>query len=262
MRKVPEYLTEVVNKNKLVWIRKCPKCKKNIYHKNFASAKTCHKQNRLCYDCGCWNKGLTKYTNKSIKGMSIKLSKSMKKLRKSVPPWNFGLSKDNNSVIKRMANNHLGFRHTNETKKLIGRYSKNFWKNKEYRERVIQKLKEIIGDPEHIHEWRLKMEYGGYFTPLELKSDFERYKNEVLSFTRKNDISLLDNHNKRGRCKYHLDHKYSITQGFLNDIPSKIVGSIHNLEMIYHKDNIIKNSKCSITKEKLLQLYYDSENKI
>jgi hypothetical protein len=56
--------------------------------------------------------------------------------------------------------------------------------------------------------------------------------------------------------KYHVDHKFSITQGFLNNIPPEIIGSFHNLEMLYHTNNIRKNSKCSITKEELLKLYY------
>jgi hypothetical protein len=130
------------------------------------------------------------------------------------------------------------------------------WKDNEYRNTIIDKLKEIIGDENHINEWRLKMEKNGYFTPLELKTDFEKYKQLVWSYTRKNNLNLLENYDKRGKSTYHLDHKFSITQGFLNDIPPEIIGSIYNLEMLCHKDNIKKNSKCSITKEELLKMYY------
>lgn len=33
---------------------------------------------------------------------------------------------------------------------------------------------------------------------------------------------------------------YSITKGFLNNIPPEVIGSIYNLEMLYHKNNIRK----------------------
>jgi len=186
----------------------------------------------------------------------------MKKLRKTLPPWNMGLSKENNPIIATMAENHRGFVHTEKTKKTIRECSKRCWKNKTYREKIIQKLREIIGDTSHINEWRLKMESGGYFTPLELKTDFEKYQRKVWAYTRKNNLSILENHKKRGRADYHLDHKYSISRGFLDEIPPEIIGSIHNLEMLPHKKNIQKNSKCSISKEKLLQLYYVGENQI
>ena len=247
----------------LLWIRKCPQCEEDIFHRNFHSAKTCHKQKRLCYTCGSWNKGLTKKTNVSIKNMSLKVSASMKKMRETIPPWNLGLSKDTNDILKNMGEQHMGHKHTDETKKVIGDRSRELWKDPAYRDDVIRKVKSIIGNPAHIAQWRLKMEQNGYFTPLSLKSAFRRYKDEVWCHTRKNDLKSLENYDKRGRSNYHLDHKYSITRGFLNNIPSEIVGSYHNLRMLHHKDNIRKNSKCSITKEELLEKYYGvNKNKI
>ncbi len=56
------------------------------------------------------------------------------------------------------------------------------------------------------------------------------------------------------RDKYnHLDHKYSVSEGFKNNIPVYIIGSHHNLEVIDGIDNIKKSSKCSITKEELTE---------
>lgn len=97
MRRIPEYLIEKNDEYGLLWIRKCPKCQNEVQHRNFHSAKTCHKQKRLCYNCGCWNKGLTKETNESLKKMSTKVSRTMKTLRGTIPPWNLGLSKENNN---------------------------------------------------------------------------------------------------------------------------------------------------------------------
>ena len=67
-KKIPPYLIEKIDDTNIpYWIRKCSRCNSDIIHKNFLSAKTCYKQNRLCYKCGSWNRGLTKETNESIK---------------------------------------------------------------------------------------------------------------------------------------------------------------------------------------------------
>lgn len=255
--KTPDYIEEVLIDNINKWARVCPKCNNKILHKSLYIAKQCHNKKRLCQKCGCaWGKGMTKETHPSLLKMSKNVSKSMKKFRKTNPPWNKGLTKETSDIVKHMSENHVGFKHDDKTKKVIGEYSKELWKNDDYRSKIINKLKEIIGDENHINEWRLKMEQNGYFTPLELKSEFEKYKQLVWTYTRKNNLSLLENYDKRGRSKYHVDHKFSITQGFLNNIPPEIIGSFHNLEMLYHTNNIRKNSKCSITKEELLKLYY------
>jgi hypothetical protein len=253
-------IKEVNTNGNVVWERECPSCKKIIVHKNPIAARTCFREKRKCWSCAAWNKGLTKEANKKIRRMAEKQSKWLTKFRKTNPPWNKGLTKNDNEILKYMGERHRGHKHSDETKKMIGKYSADFWKNKEYREKVISKLKEVIGDENHINEWRLKMELGGYFTPIELKSDFEKYKQLVWFYTRKNDLSKLNNYKKRGRTNFHLDHKYSIVKGFLDNIPPEVIGSTHNLEMMYHRDNIIKNSKCSILKEDLLRLYYDGKN--
>jgi hypothetical protein len=58
-----------------------------------------------------------------------------------------------------------------------------------------------------------------------------------------------------------LDHKYSKKQGFLDEIPTRIIGSLVNLELISQSENCSKKCKCSITKEELLTNYQIYENK-
>lgn len=257
--KIPNYIEEAIIDNVIKWVRICPKCNNKILHKSLYIAKQCHNKKRLCQKCGCpWSKGFTKETNPSLLKMSKSVSKSMKSLRKRTPPWNKGLTKETNDVVKKMANHHMGFKHSETTKSKISKHSKKCWESPKYREKIINMLKKVIGDEEHINEWRLKMENSGYFTPLSLKTEFAKYKQLVWSYTRKNNLTILENYDKRGRSNYHIDHKFSITQGFLKDIPPNIIGSIHNLEMLHHKDNIKKYSKCSITKEELLNKYYGS----
>jgi hypothetical protein len=84
--------------------------------------------------------------------------------------------------------------------------------------------------------------------------EFKKYRRKVYYWTSKNDLTQLDNHEKRGRFGFHLDHKYSITEGFKNKVPPKVIGSIDNLEFICYTDNLSKGTKCSITLEKLYGL--------
>jgi hypothetical protein len=57
----------------------------------------------------------------------------------------------------------------------------------------------------------------------------------------------------RGRKKYHVDHKYSVLEGFKNNILPSIISNPSNLEMIYYKDNLSKDFKCTITKKQLME---------
>jgi hypothetical protein len=86
---------------------------------------------------------------------------------------------------------------------------------------------------------------------LELLPEYNKYKREVLYITNKQVIKLLDNYNKRGvsgkEGAYHLDHKFSINEGFKQGIKPEIIGNITNLEFIPWEDNLSKRCNCSIT---------------
>lgn len=93
----------------------------------------------------------------------------------------------------------------------------------------------------------------GYATPIEERDAFEEYRNKVNSVTKRFDLTLLENFDKRGSLSYHLDHKYSVYEGFKNNISHEIVGHICNLEMLYYVENTSKGEKCSVTLEQLLK---------
>ncbi len=94
----------------------------------------------------------------------------------------------------------------------------------------------------------------------DIGDDFKMYRKKVEYITSKQDISSLDNIDKRAHVSkenaHHLDHKYSIKQGFLDSIPVWIIGDICNLEMIEGKINLSKQAKCSVTKDWLLETFY------
>jgi len=101
-----------------------------------------------------------------------------------------------------------------------------------------------------------KMREDGKLIKLEEMSDFQIYKMQVNKITNRQHLNTLENFEKRGRADinknaFHLDHKFSIKEGFLNNIPTYIIGDISNLEMIPHSDNCSKNYKCSISLENL-----------
>lgn len=93
-------------------------------------------------------------------------------------------------------------------------------------------------------------------------SDFERYKRLVWSETHKYKKSL-PNFKLRGKLSnnkdsYHIDHKYSILEGFKNGILPTIIGNANNLIMIPGLENIQKGSKCSETLENILPDTYNA----
>lgn len=85
--------------------------------------------------------------------------------------------------------------------------------------------------------------------------EFKKYRRKVYYWTSKNDLTQLENHEKRSLLGYHLDHKYSITEGFKNKVPPKVIGSIYNLEFIPCNVNTSKGTRCSITLKELYVLF-------
>jgi transposase len=91
---------------------------------------------------------------------------------------------------------------------------------------------------------------------IDLLPEYDKYRREVLSITNKQLINNLDNYNKRGvagkQGVYHLDHKFSINEGFKQGIKPEIIGNINNLEFIPWEDNLSKRCNCSITLNNLI----------
>ena len=95
--------------------------------------------------------------------------------------------------------------------------------------------------------------YGEY---LKIEDEYKKYKNDVIRITNQQRINELPNYQKRGNSgvegSYHLDHKYSILEGFKNKISPTIIGGFKNLEFIPWEENIKKRAKNSITINELI----------
>jgi len=101
----------------------------------------------------------------------------------------------------------------------------------------------------------------GYAIPREQLPEFKLYKSMVWNETKKYNLNLLENYHLRGKKSYHLDHQYSIWQGFLDKIPPTIVGHFCNLKMIDYKQNLSKHTKCSLSLDDLKKLIKDFDDK-
>ena len=80
-----------------------------------------------------------------------------------------------------------------------------------------------------------------------------------MLLTNKQDLSKLENFEKRGRAgitgAFHLDHIYSIKEGFLNNVNPEVIASLVNLRFIPFEENISKKEKCDMDLETLLKVY-------
>ena len=93
----------------------------------------------------------------------------------------------------------------------------------------------------------------GQITDPKLKTDYELYRKAVWRFSNRSyKIYLFEQ--KRNRHN-HLDHVLSIVDGFNNNVPPEIMGSIHNLRIISGQANRNKSYRSEITVEQLLKDY-------
>ena len=97
------------------------------------------------------------------------------------------------------------------------------------------------------------------FDEIEL---FETYSKTVRSLTRftfnKNkNIIDPDGLKELDSKNYHIDHIYSISDGFLNNIEPKVIASVNNLRVINKTENLKKGKKSNLTIEKLMDMYYN-----
>ena len=103
----------------------------------------------------------------------------------------------------------------------------------------------------------------GKCVPEDQIPEHRRYKQAVRKITSQQPVHLLPNFEKRGFTGaggWHIDHRYSISEGFKNNIPPEIIGNIANLTMLPGALNVKKQGGCSITLEELRLLTHDLQS--
>ncbi len=83
------------------------------------------------------------------------------------------------------------------------------------------------------------------------------YYKRVWQITNKQPLTKLNNYTLRRGGGYALDHIYPIAEGFRNNIPADLIGSIDNLQMLPKRINEIKSDRI-IQIPKLIQNYLDN----
>ena len=89
-----------------------------------------------------------------------------------------------------------------------------------------------------------------------MREEIRHYYDEVAKYTNESWIAHFDKINPKRLVrsnKYHLDHIYSIFQGFKEGISPEIIGHWTNLRMLSKSENSGKKDRCDKTKEQLLE---------
>lgn len=98
-----------------------------------------------------------------------------------------------------------------------------------------------------------------YGITAKLRSEYKSYVSAVRSITKKNwqtDFSRIIGTNTKKRSReLHLDHIYSISEGFKNSVPPEIIGHWTNLQLLPKLSNSSKGAKCFKTIEQLYEDY-------
>jgi predicted DNA-binding protein YlxM (UPF0122 family) len=172
------------------------------------------------------------------------LGKSMNDIKKEL-----GISY---TLINKILKKENIIRTENKHKGAIGRHMSNEHKEKMSK---TKKKRKKEGKYDHIYLKKTGYTYEEFQKKI---PEFKKYYQKVKVITESQNLSLLENIEKRGRAgkvgAFHVDHMYSIIEGFRNNIEPEIIGNIFNLEMIPWELNLIKQGKCSITLKKLKML--------
>lgn len=98
-------------------------------------------------------------------------------------------------------------------------------------------------------------------TPKDLRPLRQLYHEAVKRITKDNWNEHFDKINperiNRAGLEFHLDHIYSIQQGFLDNIPPYIIGHWTNLRMLSSSENSSKGMRCDKTKDQLFEDYFN-----
>ncbi|CAB4123240.1 hypothetical protein UFOVP29_399 [uncultured Caudovirales phage] len=148
----------------------------------------------------------------------------------------------------------------------IAKYgAENAFQNKELQRKQKTTVKEKYGvsnvSKSHIilKKIRDSHEKTGLWTPLEELTELQKYRAEVKSISARSYhdhyYRINPNNLNRSRYEYHLDHIFSVEEGFKNKVSPEIIGHWTNLQMLWHVDNSRKNTKCHISLEELIDMY-------
>ena len=117
-------------------------------------------------------------------------------------------------------------------------------------------VKAIIGK-KAVDRWEKEYAKLGSAFPLPVKA-YQKLVSRFTELSYRTHKDLIDPTNVRSN-DWHLDHKFSIYEGYRHGVPPEIIGHHANLCILDSVSNsAIKNKKCSITLSQLFENYASS----
>jgi len=241
----------IIDLNKMFCSTKCnnnSEQTKNKFRENYQNLSETEKIVR--------NDKRTKTVNQKYGGYTLQ-SPELKKKMKSTMIQKYGVEHSFHSdTIKQKALNTW-----------IKKYGvDNPFKSSNIKEKIKQVLKDRYGvdnsanvNPEIRVNKGIKTKIErGWIIPDEFLSDYQIYRKKVKRLTEttyKTYKNIINPNNlervTNGKNGYQLDHKYSIIEGFLNNVEPKIISHHRNLQMIEWGSNRAKSKRCDIDLEQL-----------
>jgi hypothetical protein len=256
---------------KTIWICDNPNCRTpNKFHSINASHLTKEKMcynTQICRSCQCTGKGNGRYGDKRKWSDFLSEERLVELTTQFSNKWKGELNPSKTDIIKIKKN------------QIIINYDSI---NKICNDKHFQLINLITLDGKR-SKFRVQCKDGhisdksySSFTRNEKKWICSRcYYNSLGSNLSEDDILRLENYTKQvriltaktyklhksiinpnnfinGKSDYHIDHKYSIYEGFINKIDTKIISSKENLQMLSYIDNLRKGVKSSIDINDLL----------
>lgn len=226
-----------INNKEKKYIRKCPNCNNDIFHKDSWSCTNSNKLNKFCMKCVRKNRGSIYDKTKDLN--LIKVIKSIY----------YDLNLTLEEISKKAGISFVTL------KKIIEKEN-------------LPKLKRKIKKWDRVDSYKktYKSRYGfEYSEMLNKKSDFEKYRHVVRKLTEKNIKTIkgfLDEKKlvNRGKNKYHVDHIVSVFDGFNNNVPPFYIADISNLRMLDSKNNTSKGHRSDMDLDILIENILLTEN--
>lgn len=234
----------------------CSKSFNSCESKKYRRIVRVYKENSEMCENGCGNKAVYQLKNKKWICNKDHRKCPINKLK-------YGQPGDRNPMYGKIF--------SNDHRRKIGLKSKE--KKGKYKPETIELYKKIRAGkgnprygkpfkhkPEDLVKLRKTMEEHGYWYKLEDLSKFRLYRREVekytnISISKKFTSEQLKN---RGRLKekhIHIDHIFSVVEGFKLNIDPKIIGCKSNIRILSVHENCSKQTKCGISKEELFKKY-------
>jgi hypothetical protein len=103
----------------------------------------------------------------------------------------------------------------------------------------------------------------GIFLPKSKRNEFKDYRFKIINIIKRN-LQLYGNEkfgegwenligNVHLHKDYHIDHNFSVKEGFINNVDPEIIGHIENLQLLTKLENCTKKAECYISLQELLE---------